>query len=70
MSSENSNISNTSLGGTMAYTWYEASFFSCHLYTIRHKLVQMHSVMKFPQALYFADYLSRKGLCLALHLQK
>ena len=30
----------------------------------------MHSVMKFPQALYVADYLSRKGLSLALHLQK
>ena len=24
----------------------------------------MHSVMKFPQALYVADYLSRKGLAL------
>ena len=25
-------------------------------------MVQMHSVMKFPQALYVANYLSRKGL--------
>jgi len=28
------------------------------------KLFAMHSVMKFPQALYVADYLSRKGLAL------
>ena len=27
----------------------------------------MHSVMKFPQALYVVDYLSRKGLDLAEH---
>ena len=44
--------------------------FSCHLYTIRHKLVQMHSVMKYLQALYVADYLSWKGLEFGLALVK
>ena len=60
-------IQTTEAKGQSSYFSYGASIMNGYLYCGHQEdsAFAMHSVMKFPQALYVADYLHKKGLTLS-----
>ena len=60
-------IQTTEAKGQSSYFSYGASMMNGDLYCGHQEdsVFAMHSVMKFPQALYVADYLHKKGLTLS-----